>query len=83
MAKIQTYQCDVCRSHVIKVFEFQFSLTKKLIVGDKIQTIPLVAGQTTEVCSEECVIKFLKRTTKSFFHEEPKIKKENGNTKKE
>jgi len=86
MAKIQTFRCDICSELTPRIFEFQPRIVKKVAVGDKIQSIPVEDATIYEVCSEECMIKVLRKVGKSIFHSEliKKIAvKKNGNGKKE
>lgn len=76
MAKISVFQCDICRIHTSTIFEFEPKLTKKVIVGDKIQTGMVQSGTIYEVCSEEHAIKALRRAGKTLF-QQPKITKVN------
>lgn len=77
MAKISLFHCDVCPGLTSRIFEFQPRITKKVAVGDKVQSIPVENGTIYEVCSEECAIKALKKVGKNIFHPE-KIVKKNG-----
>jgi hypothetical protein len=76
MPKITTFRCFVCPILTPKIFEFQPRITKKIVVGETVQSIPIEDGTAYDVCSEECAVKVLKKVGKPLFH--PEIKKKDG-----